>query len=239
MVKRGQEQAAFYSLTNPQQQVKSYVFDALRAIVPRVNLDELFVIKEKLADEIKQSVQIAMQDYGYSIMDTPIIDIEPDPGVKQAMNEINRQERLKKAAEDKGEAAKILAVKDAEAHAAKVRIVAQAEADSAELQGQGISRQRQAIVDGLEKSVNNFREGVPGVQPNLVIDMVLISQYFDTLKDIAANNKSNAVFMPYGSGAVNDITSQLRQGIMEANAARSFPAPGEGKSIVVQRPRVN
>merc|ERR1719390_111672 len=122
------------------------------------------------------------------------------------MNEINRQERLKKAASDKGEAMKIVMIKEAEARA-----------DAKELAGQGLSRQRQAIVDGLQESVNLFTKGVPGADPSTVMDMIMITQYFDTMKDIGASSKSNAIFMPHQPGAVADLSAQLRQGILEAS----------------------
>merc|ERR1719331_1249289 len=132
------------------------------------------------------------------------------------MNEINRQERLKKAAADKGEAAKILSVKEAEAVAARIRIEAEADADSKELAGQGLSRQRQAIVDGLSKSVNLFTEGVDVANPATVMDMIMITQYFDTIKDIGASSNQNTIFIPHQPGAINSLSQQLRQGILEA-----------------------
>merc|ERR1719163_1943341 len=158
-----------------------------------------------------------MAQYGIQILATPITDIDPDAGVKRAMNEINRQERLKKAANDKGEAMKIMMVKEAEALAAKIRIEAEADADAKELAGQGLSRQRQAIVDGLQESVNIFTKGVPGADATTVMDMIMITQYFDTMKDIGTNSRTNAIFMPHQPGAISDISSQLRQGIMEAS----------------------
>merc|ERR550514_2296589 len=177
----------------------------------------LFLVKEKLSTAVQDGVGQQMNKFGFQIIATPITDIEPDKGVKHAMNEINRQERLKQAAADKGEAAKILMIKAAEANAQKIRIEAKADADAKELAGQGLSRQRQAIVDGLQESVNLFTKGVPGADPSTVMDMIMITQYFDTMKDIGASSKSNAIFMPHQPGAVSDLSSQLRQGILEAS----------------------
>ena len=162
-----------------------------------------------------------MTAYGYTIVATPIVDIEPDPGVKQAMNEINRQERLKKASSDKGEAAKILAIKEAEAEAESIRIRASADADAAQLAGEGLSRQRQAIVDGLAKSVSAFQSDMPGVNAASVLDLVLIAQYFDTIKDVAANTRTNAIFLQSGPGAINSIAEEMRKGVMEASLVTS------------------
>lgn len=207
---------SFYKLTNPHQQLKAFLYDVLRAEVPKITLDNLFLAKEKLSKMLRDGVQSMMVQYGIQILATPITDIDPDAGVKRAMNEINRQERLKKAANDKGEAMKIMMVKEAEALAAKIRIEAEADADAKELAGQGLSRQRQAIVDGLQESVNLFTKGVPGADSSTVMDMIMITQYFDTMKDIGANARSNAIFMPHQPGGIGDVASQLRQGILEA-----------------------
>lgn len=218
MVKPGLEKEAFYRLTNPRHQIESYVFDSLRAEVPKFTLDDVFVVKDKLSSAVKETVETAMTDFGYEILATPITDIDPDAGVKQAMNETNRQKRLKKAAEDKGEAQKILQIKQAEAKAAEIRIEASAAADASELQGQGISRQRQAIVDGLQKSVSAFTTTIKGMEPEAVMDMIMITQYFDTIKEIGANNKSSTVFIPHQPGGMADIASQMRNGLLQAQA---------------------
>jgi len=214
---------SFYQLTNVRHQLTAYIYDVLRAEVPKTTLDDLFVTKDHLAQELQKGVGQKMEDFGFEILATPITDIDPDLGVKKAMNEINRQERLKKAASDKGEAMKIVMIKEAEARAARIRIEAQADADAKELAGQGLSRQRQAIVDGLQESVNLFTKGVPGADPSTVMDMIMITQYFDTMKDIGSNSRSNAIFMPHQPGAVADLSSQLRQGILEA----SFVPPAD------------
>lgn len=203
---------------NPKHQIESFVFDAIRSEVPKVGLDELFTVKDQIASAVKRQIGSFMAVYGYQILATPITDIDPDSGVKQAMNEINRQERLKKAASDKGEAAKILSIKEAEASAAKIRIEAEADADSKALAGEGLSRQRQAIVDGLAKSVSCFTDGVDGVSPSTVMDLILVTQYFDTMKDIGQSSKQNTIFIPHQPGAISSISEQLRQGVLEAQA---------------------
>jgi len=223
MVKPGHEEKAYYRLTNPRHQIESYVFDSLRAEVPKFSLDDVFVVKDKLSSAVKDTVETAMDSFGYEILATPITDIDPDAGVKQAMNETNRQKRLKKAAEDKGEAQKILQVKQAEAKAAEIRIQASAEADASELQGQGLSRQRQAIVEGLQKSVSLFTDGVKGMEPEVVMDMIMINLYFDTIKEIGSGDKSNTIFIPHQPGAMQDIASQMRMGMLQAQAGSKAP----------------
>ncbi|KAI4990875.1 hypothetical protein ZWY2020_039246 [Hordeum vulgare] len=197
---------AFYKLSNTKQQIQSYVFDVIRATVPKLELDDAFVQKDDIAKAVEQELEKAMSMYGYEIVQTLIVDIEPDVHVKRAMNEINAASRMRSAANDKAEAEKILQIKRAEG-----------EAESKYLAGVGIARQRQAIVDGLRDSVLAFSENVPGTTAKDIMDMVLVTQYFDTMKEIGASSKSSSVFIPHGPGAVKDVASQIRDGLLQAN----------------------
>ncbi|KAF8697369.1 hypothetical protein HU200_035962 [Digitaria exilis] len=205
---------AFYRLTNTREQIQSYVFDVIRASVPKMNLDDAFEQKNEIAKAVEDELEKAMSMYGYEIVQTLIVDIEPDEHVKRAMNEINAGKflmclvytaRLRVAANEKAEAEKILQIKRAEG-----------DAESKYLAGLGIARQRQAIVDGLRDSVLAFSENVPGTSAKDVMDMVLVTQYFDTMKEIGASSKSSSVFIPHGPGAVKDIAAQIRDGQLQA-----------------------
>ncbi|XP_062151239.1 hypersensitive-induced response protein 1 [Alnus glutinosa] len=198
---------AFYRLTNTREQIQSYVFDVIRASVPKLNLDAVFEQKNDIAKAVEEELEKAMSTYGFEIVQTLIVDIEPDVQVKRAMNEINAAARLRLAANEKAEAEKILQIKRAEG-----------EAESKYLSGLGIARQRQAIVDGLRDSVLAFSENVPGTTAKDVMDMVLVTQYFDTMKEIGASSKSSSVFIPHGPGAVRDIAAQIREGLLQANS---------------------
>ncbi|KAJ4973902.1 hypothetical protein NE237_007076 [Protea cynaroides] len=199
---------SFYKLSNTRSQIQAYVFDVIRASVPKLNLDDTFEQKNEIAKAVEEELEKAMSAYGYEIVQTLIVDIEPDEHVKRAMNEINAAARLRVAANEKAEARKILQIKRAEG-----------EAESKYLSGLGIARQRQAIVDGLRDSVLAFSMNVPGTTAKDVMDMVLVTQYFDTMKDIGLSSKSSAVFIPHGPGAVKDIASQIREGLLQANAS--------------------
>lgn len=200
---------AFYRLSNTREQIQAYVFDVIRASVPKLILDDVFEQKNDIAKAVENELEKAMSAYGYEIVQTLIVDIEPDAQVKRAMNEINAAARLRLAANEKAEAEKILQIKRAEG-----------EAESKYLSGLGIARQRQAIVDGLRDSVLNFSNNVPGTSSKDVMDMVLITQYFDTMKDIGASSKSSSVFIPHGPGAVKDIASQIREGLLQATSSQ-------------------
>lgn len=200
---------AFYKLSNTKQQVQAYVFDVIRASVPKLQLDDVFLQKNDIAKGVEEELEKAMSGYGFEIVQTLIVDIEPDQHVKRSMNEINAAARMRVAANEKAEAEKILQIKRAEG-----------EAESKYLSGLGIARQRQAIVDGLRDSVLAFSENVPGTSSKDVMDMVLLTQYFDTMKEIGASSKSNAVFLPHGPGAVKDIASQIREGLLQGQSAQ-------------------
>lgn len=197
---------AFYRLSNTRSQIQAYVFDVIRATVPKLNLDDVFEQKNDIAKAVEEELEKAMSAYGYQIEQTLIVDIEPDEHVKRAMNEINAAARMRVAANEKAEAEKILQVKKAEG-----------EAEAKYLSGLGIARQRQAIVDGLRDSVLGFSSNVPGTSAKDVMDMVLVTQYFDTMKEIGASSKSSAVFIPHGPGAVRDVAAQIRDGLLQGS----------------------
>mmetsp|Transcript_21643 Transcript_21643/g.69959 ORF Transcript_21643/g.69959 Transcript_21643/m.69959 type:complete len:294 (+) Transcript_21643:128-1009(+) len=199
-----QARKAFYELTDPTQQIRSYVYDVVRSTVPLMTLDRAFESKDAVASSIKQELGAVMSEYGFEIENALVTDMSPDGRVKTAMNEINASKRLKDAAKEKAEGNKVLTVKSAEA-----------EAESKYLSGLGVARQRKAIVDGLRDSISQFSEGVQGSRPKDVIDLLLLTQYFDMLKDVGAQAGTRAVFLPKkGASQVGHV----RDGLLQATA---------------------
>jgi len=194
---------AFYKLANPRQQISSYVFNVILGHVPKMNLDDAFLQQSDIAVAIKQGLDDVMRTYGYAIDQALVTDIQPDDKVKAAMNEINAAQREQVAATARGEAEKILKVKQAEA-----------EAESKALQGQGIANQRKAIIEGLKDSVETFSKAVEGSTPKDVMMLVLITQYLDTMKEIGANDKSNTILMSHSPSAISDLFSQMRDAFL-------------------------
>jgi len=207
-------QAAHYRLTNARSQIESYVYDVVRSSVPKIELDDVFTTKEDIAKDIKKELDEAMGTFGYEILATPITDIDPDAQVKRAMNEINKMKRLRVAAEDEGQAVKIRVVKEAEAEASRTEIQAKADAEAKFLQGQGIARQRQAIMEGLRESVNSFKSEVVGVDAKAVLDLMIVTQYFDMMKEVGAQSKTNAVFLNHSPGALEDLAQSVQKGFL-------------------------
>lgn len=199
---------AFYRLQNPQGQITSFVFDTVRARVPSIILDGLFEKKDEIALAVKTELDQVMDDFGYGIMKALVTDIDPDANVKTSMNEINAAQRQRVAAVEQAEADKIRVVKAAEG-----------EAESKALQGQGIANQRKAIIEGLKESVENFSSSVDGAKAEDVMNLVLMTQYFDTIKDIGLSSKTNTILIPHSPGGMNDISDQMRNAIITANEA--------------------
>lgn len=196
---------AFYKLQNPQAQITAFVFDTVRARVPSMILDDLFEKKDDIAQAVKAELDSVMDDFGYGIIKALVTDIDPDAKVKDSMNEINAAQRQREAAIQQAEADKIRVVKAAEG-----------EAESKALQGQGIANQRKAIIEGLKESVENFNSSIQGTKAEDVMNLVLMTQYFDTIKDIGLSGKSNTILIPHSPGGMGDISEQMRNAIITA-----------------------
>jgi regulator of protease activity HflC (stomatin/prohibitin superfamily) len=213
---------AFYRLTDADTQITAFVFDVVRARVPKIKLDELFEKKDEIADAVKNELAHVMADFGYGIVKALVTDIDPDHKVKEAMNEINAAQRMRVAATEKGEAERILKVKAAEA-----------EAQSKALQGKGIADQRKAIVEGLRESVDTFQRSVPGATAHDVMSLVLLTQYFDTLKELGATSRTNTILIPHSPSTLSDLTEQIRNAMITAEVATS--EHHEGSAVAAAR----
>eukprot|EP01006_Ploeotia_vitrea_P041306 TRINITY_DN66502_c6_g18_i1.p1 TRINITY_DN66502_c6_g18~~TRINITY_DN66502_c6_g18_i1.p1 ORF type:complete len:285 (+),score=47.79 TRINITY_DN66502_c6_g18_i1:48-902(+) len=202
---------AFYELTDPRQQLQSYVFNNVRAQIPHYELDKLFSAKDEIAKQLKDDLEHEMNQFGFSIVQSLITDIEPDALVKKAMNDINAAQRLRVAANDKAEAEKIGIVKAAEA-----------EAESKRLSGVGLAEQRKAVVMGLHDSIRMFSEH-SDISQMEVMELLLMNQYFDTLKEMTQHGKTSTVFVPHeadgagGNGQLRNAMIQARQGAAPAH----------------------
>lgn len=187
---------AFYRLESPQAQITSYIFDTVRAEVPKLRLDDVFEKKDDIAIAIKRELEEAMNTYGYGIIKALVTDIDPDHEVKSAMNRINAAERQKVAAEYEGEAERI-------------RIVAKAtaEAESKRLQGQGIADQRREIARGLEESVEVLNQ--VGINSQEASALIVITQHYDTLHAVSENTNSNLILLPNSPNAASNMLNDL------------------------------
>lgn len=210
---------AFYKLQHAQEQITAFVFDTVRARVPSIILDDVFEKKDDIAQAVKTELDTVMDDFGYGIIKALVTDIDPDAKVKSSMNEINAAQRLREAAIQQAEADKIRVVKAAEG-----------EAESKALQGKGIADQRKAIIDGLKQSVENFSSSVDGTNARDVMNLVLMTQYFDTLKEIGLSSKSNTILIPHSPGGMGDISDQMRNAVITANEVSFGGTTTEGET---------
>jgi regulator of protease activity HflC (stomatin/prohibitin superfamily) len=206
---------AFYKLSAPQKQIESFVFNSILGHVPKLTLDETFEQQSGISVAVKVELDQIMSNFGFNILTALVTDIIPD--IK-----VNAAQRAQVAAQARGEAEKILKVKQAEA-----------EAQSKALQGQGIAAERQAIIDGLSASIEHFQQGVPGASAEDVMALVLLTQYFDTLRDIGTRGGTNTLFLPNNPGASNDFQTQILAGLRGGHT----PATGLDAARAVLPPR--
>ena len=212
---------AFYKLQNPHDQITSYVFDVVRAEVPKMKLDDVFVKKDDIAIAVKSELQDAMLDYGYDIIKTLVTDIDPDSQVKAAMNRINASEREKIAAQFEGDAARILIVEKAKA-----------EAESKRLQGRGIADQRREIARGLEESVEVLNK--VGINSQEASALIVVTQHYDTLQAIGEETNTNLILLPNspqaGSDMLNNMVASFTASNQIGEAMKKHNKPPKDKS---------
>lgn len=195
---------AFYRLQNPQDQITAYVFDVVRAEVPKMRLDDVFERKDDIAIAVKSELNDAMSDYGYDIIKTLVTDIDPDIQVKEAMNRINASEREKVAAEYEAEAERI-----------KIVAKARAEAESKRLQGQGIADQRREIARGLEESVDVLNN--VGINSQEASALIVVTQHYDTLQSIGEETNTNLILLPNSPQAGSDMLNNMIASFVASN----------------------
>ncbi len=195
---------AFYKLQNPDEQITAFIFDVVRAEVPKMILDDVFEKKEDIALAIQRDLKEAMLNYGYDIIKALVTDIDPDENVKVAMNRINAAEREKIAAQHEGDAERILIVERAKA-----------EAESKRLQGQGIADQRREIAKGLEESVDALNKA--GINSQEASALIVITQHYDTLQSIGADTNSNLILLPNNPNAASSMLNDMVTSLVAAN----------------------
>lgn len=206
---------AFYELEDPKTQITSYVFDVVRAEVPKLKLDAVFARKDDIAIAIKAELTEAMEGYGYYIVKALVTDIDPDAQVKVSMNRINAAEREKTAAQYEADAERI-----------KIVAIAQAEAESKKLQGQGIADQRREIAKGLEDSVEALNK--VGINSQEASALIVVTQHYDTLQAMGTSNKSNLILLPNSPSNASDMMNQM---ITSFSAASMMGEEMKAKSI--------
>lgn len=218
---------AFYKLDYPHDQITSYVFDVVRAEVPKMKLDDVFERKDDIAIAVKSELNDAMMEYGYDIIKTLVTDIDPDEQVKQAMNRINASEREKIAAQYEGDAQRILIVEKAKA-----------EAESKRLQGQGIADQRREIARGLEESVDVLNN--VGINSQEASALIVVTQHYDTLQSIGEETNTNLILLPNSPQAGSDMLNNMIASFVASNKiGEEMKKQNEAKGITNKKRNPN
>ncbi len=214
LVQRNHVYDAFYKLQNPHEQITAFIFDVVRAEVPKMILDDVFVKKEEIALAIQRDLKEAMLNYGYDIIKALVTDIDPDENVKIAMNRINAAEREKVAAQHEGDAQRILIVERAKA-----------EAESKRLQGKGIADQRREIARGLEESMVVLNRA--GINSQEASALIVITQHYDTLQSIGSDTKSNLILLPNNPNAASSMLNDMVTSLVAANKIKETDSLNE------------
>jgi regulator of protease activity HflC (stomatin/prohibitin superfamily) len=212
-----QVQDAYYKLDDPEVQMQSYAFDVVRSHIPSLDLDEAYADADTIAMHIQETLHRNMADYGYEIVKALITNIEPDQRVKDAMNNINASQRNQIAAAAQGDAQKTLAVKKAEG-----------EKETMRLQGEGVAAERRAIAEGLKESLQIIAE--QGLDPKEAMALVALTQYTDMIRALGEGSNTNTILLPHSPSGVGDLMTQIRDGILIADAANGSLTSGQRPS---------
>lgn len=199
---------SFYELDNPVMQMKSYIFNNIRSKCSNNTLDDLFTTKDTFAEEIVSELEERFSNYGFKIISVLVDEPQPSADIREAYNRVLMSQKIKEATENEAEAEKIKIVKKAEA-----------EAESKKLQGKGIANQRKEIIDGFKASIKEVEEST-SLDTKEVMNLILITQYFDTLKEIG-NGSSNTIMLPSSPSAFTDMSEQIRNATISANCVKT------------------
>lgn len=205
----GSERESYYNIANLGQFIGACVHDAVRSTVPEMTLDECFHNKEKIGQAVKAELETKLNPNGYRVLSVLVTEVDFDENVKKEMNRINAAQR-----------AQVAAQAEAEANRIKEVTAAKASAEAMELQGKGIANQRQAIIAGLRESVEDFQSAVPGSTPAQAMEMVVLVQYMDMMRDVAAKN-AKIIMLPSGPSAVGNLREEIMQGFLVSQETAS------------------
>lgn len=186
-----------YTLSNRDQSIGAIIENSLRTYIAKETHEGILEKKEELASHIRNDLEVQFSDWGMLISSFQITEVTFPATITQAMSEVVASEQLKKAAENKGEATKIQAVK-----------VAEGEKERKRLQGEGIALERQAISEGLKESIEIVR-GATGQNSAEILALLTLTQYLDTLKSIGLTENSKIIFMDTNVNKTPDLMQQL------------------------------
>lgn len=213
---------AFYKLQSPEQQITAFVLNVVRGEVAKMQLRDVFEHQDTIGTAVNEQLAISMTEFGFLIRNALVNEVRPAEEVVTAMNRVVASENEKTAAKNQGEAQKMRTVLHAEA-----------EADAKRLQGEGIAAQREAIVRGLSVSVESLRDAMPTADPQTLMNLVLINQYFDAMRDISQGDRAKVIFVPSGPGSYRSISQELFQSFVQAGETVSDAPPP------IPKPKVN
>ena len=218
---------AFYNLTSPEQQISAFVLNVVRTEVAKMDLREVFEHQDGVGNAVNTALSMRMAEFGFEIQNSLVNEIRPAHEVVNAMNAVMASENAKIAARNEGEA-----------HKMKTVLQAEADAESKRLQGEGIAKQREAIVGGLALSVDSLKKAMPDADGNDLMRLVLINQYFDALRDVAHGDKAKVIFMSTSPSSVGNLGEEIFSSMVTSSEAATFNPPGRPRPVPAAPPPV-
>jgi len=194
----------WYELTDPKQTIASFVENYVRSFVATQTHEELLEKREEISAYLVQHLNEKFMAWGIIIHGYQLMDIVFPTVITDAMSRVVASQRLREAAMNEAEATKVRVVKEAEA-----------EKESRVLLGEGVAGERQAIIDGLKRSIDDMK-GIPGLNTHEVMNLIVMSQYFDTVKAIGMSQNSKVMFIDPAPEGANNMLQQL-SAALEAN----------------------
>nr|AGN32910.1 hypothetical protein [Trypanosoma rangeli] len=176
---------AFYRFSNPREQIASFAANVIRGEVPKYTLDEIFVMSRNIKQAVEEELKERLSQYGFALEATLVTRIEPTQELQAAIEQTQLNAYRRTAAEHKAELDKIIEIKASEAAFEEKRLA-----------GVGLAEERRAIMEGLQSSIESFVDSVPGVGARDVVQLLLMNQYFDSLKEVGNTGKSQVVLLP-------------------------------------------
>jgi hypothetical protein len=87
----------------------------------------------------------------------------------------------------------------------------------------GIAGAAPVVVGELREggSIEQFQKVVSNASTSEVMQLVLVTQYFDTLKTIGESDKTNTLFLTHSPGAVKELSDQILQSMLIAERAKA------------------
>ncbi len=190
---------ATYSLENPTASIKALVENTIRAFVATQTHEQTIQSRDEMTNFLMTHLTQKLEAFGFAIDSFQVRDIILPREITEAMSRVISSKRNQEAAFNEAQGKYILAVKEAEA-----------QKETRRLQGEGLAAERDAIINGLSKSIHDMQQAT-GASATAVMNIVLMNQYIDMMRTISNDKSGNTktVFINPSPNGMTDIMQQF------------------------------